>query len=81
MQVLGIYIHNSDKKILKNLKENTWYPFINIENCEGIFSSKKEYERIKNSLKESNFFVQRLYRWKPKEKSESRTPLINREIF
>lgn len=77
MQIVGIYIYNGVKKILKNLKENTWYPFGDIENCEGIFSSEEKYKEIKNTLKENRTFVQKLYRRGNKEILEEKSPFIN----
>lgn len=77
MQILGIYIYNSDKRLLKNLQENAWYPFGNIENCEGVFSNKEKYERIKNNLKNDQHFLHNLYGERNKVNSIQNSPTIN----
>lgn len=61
MQIIGIYVYDGNKAVLKNLHENTWYPFCKIENCEEIFTDKELYTKVQDELKNNRCFSQNLY--------------------
>ena len=83
MQILGIYIENGDKRVIKNLTPG-WYSFGTISDCSKIFDSEgnineDEYSKIKNEIIENHDFINRLYQIKSFDKTNDKpqNPLIN----
>ncbi len=68
MQIIGIFIQNGDKRVLKNLRENTWYPFGNFEDCHEIFADSIKYKKNLEVIKENQNFCEELYRINDLEK-------------
>lgn len=83
MQILGIYIENGDKRVIKNLTPG-WYSLGTISDCSKIFDSEgnineDEYSKIKNEIIENHDFINRLYQIKSFDKTNDKpqNPLIN----
>ena len=60
MQILGIYINEGDRKVIKSLSPG-WYPFGDIEDCHKEFNEKKSLDRIKNIVLSKQSFINDLY--------------------
>lgn len=60
MQILGIYINEGDRKVIKSLSPG-WYPFGDIEDCHKEFNEKKSLDRIKNNVLSKQSFINDLY--------------------
>jgi len=71
MQLIGVYINDGDKKILKNLSIGEWYPFGNFRNCHDIFFEKnlKNNDELERQLKLNQEFNKSLYLLNEEKKS------------
>ena len=82
MQLIGICLGNCDKKIRKNLKENTWYPFGNFGDCNGLFNENgiaaaEKLKDLKDSLKQRREFNSRFYSLVTTEEGKDKNIPIN----
>lgn len=60
MQILGIYINEGDRKVIKSLSPG-WYPFGDMENCHKEFYDKQSLSRIKENVLSKQKFINDLY--------------------
>ena len=75
MQLIGIYLHDADIRVRKNLKESQWYPFGNFTDCHYIFNETESsfYDSMKAEIKDNQSFINKLYNIK----ESKNTPSIN----
>ncbi len=52
MQIIGIFLKNGDPRVIKNLKENTWYPLGKFQNVNESF--KDNLNEKKTRISESS---------------------------
>ena len=60
MQILGIYINEGDKKVIKSLSTG-WYPFGDIEDCHKEYLERKTLGRIRDNILSTQSFINDLY--------------------
>ena len=61
MQIIGIYLNNGDKKVIKNLQVQTWYPFGNFYNCHKLFFEERNYDVIQKEIALNQKYINKLY--------------------
>ena len=61
MQIIGIYLNNGDKKVIKNLQTQTWYPFGNFYNCHKVFFEERNYDVIRKEIALNQKYINKLY--------------------
>ena len=72
MQLLGVYLKDGDKSVIKNLEKDCWYPFGNFSDDEknDIFNAKIDkidFENLEKALKKQQVFNSVLYSVKSKD--------------
>lgn len=78
MQIIGIYLRAGDKRVIKNLKLDVWYPFGQLNDCRKVFKkdgskNPTAYKKYKKYLEENRKFNSSFYELD----SKYSTPSIN----
>jgi hypothetical protein len=73
MQIIGIFLKNGDPRVIKNLKENTWYPLGKFQNVNESFKDnlnekKQEYQNLVSDINTNQYFINKLYGLKQSKK-------------
>lgn len=78
MVILGIYLKEG-KKVTRNLKNDEWFPFGNIQDIHYLIlnKKKKEIEVLKKKLSENHEFINKIYSAKSNRKKQTLSLNIN----